>query len=330
MKPNQLSIDDIKARLFIPDVWRMLQLPGEPGKCCKSPFREERKPSFSVFDDGRRFRDHASGDAGTVIDFIQLALNVPLNEALDWARKQCGEEGVPLRPHKPAAATAVKPSPKLRQAKQGELEALAALRGLSLVTLADAQERGLLAFADVWGRVAWLVCDPGGRIAEGRRLDGKPWEAFGSMPERKCHAWGGQKNWPVNLEDSQHCTKLVLVEGGPDVLAALEILRRESKADAVGVVGILGASNTRLDEKALPFFRQKMVRLFPHADDAGRKAARTWARVLVDAGAARVDAFDLSRLMRSDGKPGKDLCDLVNISPECRARWQKFQREVMP
>jgi hypothetical protein len=338
MRDEPLSIDEIKARLFIPDVWQMLNLSGKPGKSCTSPFRPDNKPSFSVFQDGQRFRDHATGDAGTVIDFIQRALDMTLNEAIQWAREKCGGP-VDVPPPMPAAilkkpdarpgnATTPK-APRMRPAAPGELEALTALRGFSVETLAEAQRRGLLAFASVWGHAAWLVCDPGGRIAEGRRLDGLPWYAYGSMPARKCHAWGGHKSWPVNLEQAAKCSKLALVEGGPDAIAALEIMLRE-KAEDVGVVALLGAANTRLDAAALPSFRGKIVRLFPHADEAGQRAAREWARTLREAGAARVDAFDLSGIVRTDGQPGKDLCDVLNISPGCRAELAKFQGGMMP
>lgn len=341
MNPDKLPIETIKSRLLIPEVWRRLELPGEPGKCCASPFRPDKKPSFSVFQDGQRFRDHASGASGSVLDFIQLALKLPLDAALQWAREQCG--GVSVVPTVRSASRGVeagqkatpgpvraKPCPPLRQGSAAELQALAALRGIPVITLAEAQSAGLLAFAEVWGRAAWLVCDPGGRIAEGRRLDGLPWEAYGSMPARKCHAWGGQKNWPVNLEQAARCPKLAMVEGGPDALAALEFVRREGVVDTVGVVAMLGAANTRLDAEALPFFRGKQVRLFPHVDAAGRTAAREWGRVLVEAGAARVDAFDLSGLECRDGRPGKDVCDLLNIAPECRGRSPKFQGRIMP
>ena len=90
MKADEISIEEIKARLDIPTVWRLLSLPGEPNKSCTSPFRQDRHPSFSVFDGGRRFRDHASGEAGMVIDFICLALDAALPEALAWAREKCG------------------------------------------------------------------------------------------------------------------------------------------------------------------------------------------------------------------------------------------------
>ncbi len=337
MRAGEIGIEEIKARLSIPEAWRLLNLPGQPGKSCMSPFREDRHPSFSVFAEGRRFRDHASGDSGTVIDFIQLALDVPLPEALAWAREKCGGATSPLAAQSNTARKpAGKPrggapkSPALRPARAGELEKLAEMRGYSLETLAAAQAGGLLCFADVWQRVAWCVCDPCGRIAEGRRLDGLPWDAYGAMPVRKCHAWGGGKSWPVNLEAAARFPKLAFVEGGPDVLAALEIVRREGAADAVGVVGMLGAANTRLDAEALPFLRGKLVRLFPHADEAGRRAAREWARVLREAGAARVDAFDLSGIVRRDGQPGKDLCDLLNIAPECLEQETKFQGGMMP
>ncbi|HBJ88147.1 MAG TPA: hypothetical protein DDZ88_30690 [Verrucomicrobiales bacterium] len=332
---DELSIEEIKARLSIPEAARLLGLNWQPGKSCVSPFRPDKHPSFSVFQEGRRFRDHANGDSGTVIDFIQKALDVPLKEAIQWAREKCGGAALPVpiaagaAMKKPAGDAKAKPPPKLRAARPGELEALAALRGFTVETLADAQRRGLLAFASVWGRVAWCVCDPGGRIAEGRRLDGLPWEAYGSMPARKCHAWGGQKNWPVNLEEAAQCSKLALVEGGPDALAALEIMRREGAAD-VDVVALLGAANTRLDAAALPFFKGKVVRLFPHADEAGQRAAREWALALRDVGAARVDAFDLRGIVRRDGQAGKDLCDVLNIAPECLEKLAKFQGRMMP
>lgn len=332
MKAEPLSIDELKARLTVSDVWRMLQLPGEPGKSCASPFRPDKKPSFSVFDDGRRFRDHATGEGGDVLDFIAVALKCGSAEAIQWAREHCGG-AVPSRAagaHERPKEAKPKPPPKLRPGTDAELEDLSERRGFAIETLRDAQARGLLAFADVWRRVAWCVRDPGGRIMEGRRLDGELWEAFGEMPARKCHAWGHGKTWPVNLDAAAKLPNVALCEGGPDLLAALEIVRHEGKAESVGVVAMLGAANTRFDAEALPFFRGKHIRIFCHADEAGWKAAKAWARALVDAGASRVDAFDLSGLVRLDGQPGKDLADLLNIAPNCRAQWRKFNEEVMP
>jgi hypothetical protein len=40
-----------------------------------SPFRDERNPSFSVYDEGRRWKDHGNGDRGDSFDFYQRATN---------------------------------------------------------------------------------------------------------------------------------------------------------------------------------------------------------------------------------------------------------------
>jgi hypothetical protein len=94
-------------------------------------------------------------------------------------------------------------------------------------------------------------------------------------------------------------------------------------------VGVLGAANHHLAPAALAQFKDKSVCLFPHVDDAGRDAARSWARQLKQAGAARVRAFDLSRLVLVDGTDGKDLADVARVSAECLERERKFL-EVMP
>jgi hypothetical protein len=53
-----------KEELPIPALWHLLNLAGKPGKSCKSPFREDRNPSFSIYDDGRKWKDHATGQGG--------------------------------------------------------------------------------------------------------------------------------------------------------------------------------------------------------------------------------------------------------------------------
>jgi hypothetical protein len=329
---SPLSIDELKERLNIPAVWRMLALPGKPGLSCVSPFRQERRPSFSVYEDGRRFKDHATGEGGDVLDFIALALGGASSaDALLWARQQCGEAAQLAATQETKPSLPAKPSkwPALRAGTAQELAALAVLRGYAVETVREAQRLGLLAFADQWGRVAWCITDSSGRICEARRLDGKPWPAFGQMPERKCHAWGS-KSWPVGLEAAASCSKLALVEGGPDLLAALEIIQAEGKTESVAVVAVLGAAAGRFCPEALPYFRQKEVRIFPHADEAGMRGCKAWALALRDAGAAKLDAFDLAGILRKDGQPGKDLCDLLNASSECLKQWPKFNGEVMP
>lgn len=50
----------------------------------RSPFREDRKPSFAVLHDGRYFKDYASGTQGGSWNFCTLAKP-------DWAKKRIAE-----------------------------------------------------------------------------------------------------------------------------------------------------------------------------------------------------------------------------------------------
>jgi hypothetical protein len=61
-------------RLPIPVLWERLGLPGQvSGNCTvRSPLRDDdRHPSFSIFADGRRFKDHGTGESGDSFDFYQ-------------------------------------------------------------------------------------------------------------------------------------------------------------------------------------------------------------------------------------------------------------------
>ena len=82
------SIEEIKARYTIADAWRDEGCPGEPGRSCKSPFRDDKHASFSVYDDGRKFKDHADDCGGDVLDFIAKARGCTPAEALAVARER--------------------------------------------------------------------------------------------------------------------------------------------------------------------------------------------------------------------------------------------------
>jgi len=71
---NQDSLKSVIAELTIAQVWQKLDLPGKipngNGVVC-SPLRQDRHASFSVFNGGRRFKDHATGESGDVFDFFK-------------------------------------------------------------------------------------------------------------------------------------------------------------------------------------------------------------------------------------------------------------------
>jgi len=103
---------------------------------------------------------------------------------------------------------------------------------------------------------------------------------------------------------------IVLVEGIPDFLAAHQIVIEEGRQGCVAPVSMLCAS-VSIAEPALPLFKGKHVRLFPHADEAGVKAAKKWSQQLKAAGVAKMDCYDFARVKVAPNEHVKDLCDLI-------------------
>ncbi len=85
MTISPITITEAKDRLTIPTLWRIMSLPSDPpardGVYC-SPFREERNPSFSIFANGTRFKDHATGESGDAITFYAMARGIENREAV--------------------------------------------------------------------------------------------------------------------------------------------------------------------------------------------------------------------------------------------------------
>jgi hypothetical protein len=314
------DISDIRLRLPIADAWRALNLPGSPAKSCSSPFRDDRNPSFSVYHEatGDRWKDHAEGCGGDVLDLIEKTKGCTTAEALIWARSILGiDQQADRRPDGKRKWT-----PDLKRGTPEQMQRLSTLRGFSMQGLEEASRRGFLHFTTMAKQEAWAVTDRRRQVIELRRLDGQKWAAYGALPERKAHCVGSGKSWPVGIEEAEDFDKCALVEGAPDFLALHTFMWGEEKED-IAPLGVLGAASHRLAPEALAKLRGKLVCLYPHADEAGAAAAKAWARALRDAG-AKVTAFDLSGIVRADGRPGKDLADVCCIDYDCFERERKF------
>ena len=159
------------------------------------------------------------------------------------------------------------------------------------------------------GHECWILTDSSNRCVEARRIDGKLFPAVGTLAERKSHSLkGSSKSWPVGLlpggfEESwleQHCRKILLVEGGPDYLAACQLIA-ESGEENVLPVAMLGAGAT-ICQDALTYFAGRNVTVVGHPDEAGLAAAIRWGQQIKAAGG-------IVRVVRL--KKG-DLCDIVS------------------
>ena len=317
---HHLTIEEAKARLRIPDLWARHDLPGKPSKSCRCPWRDDQHASFSVSEDGLLWNDFAAQEGGDAIDFLARLCQLDSKAACKLFLELAG--GAPLAPArftaspKPSAPTPrPKPSlPPMEPGTRAELEALARLRGIGLPGLVWASERGVLRFATLHGFRAWIVTDGEQVNAQARRLDGQPWAHIDAKAWTLPGSWAA---WPLGIREAADFLAIALCEGGPDFLAAhffalFEQASHHAKRDVQSApVGIMGAAHG-IPADALPLFAGKRVRLFPHADEAGQKAAARWAEQLTSVGAS-VDAFSFTGLRRADGQPAKDLNDCLNL-----------------
>lgn len=329
MKKPTPNIAELKARLRIEDVWRMLHLAGEPATCCKSPFRpDEKHASFSIYAEGTRAKDHATGETFDVVDFLKKALDCDAAGAVRWMREKLGE-GCEL-PHPSATRGKMKkarPWPAMRRGTAEELEALARRRVLPVGALRLADERGFLHFGEQWGHAFWCITDAARRCCELRRADGELWPGFGDIPPRKAHCYG-DKTWPVGLTEAEAFSKLLLVEGVGDFVAAHAVIDGESRAADVAALCCLGAA-VRLTPEAAQRLAGKRVRIIPQMDEPGQKAARQWAQSLHAAGVA-VDGFALVGIVDAAGAPIKDLGDVFAKASAASIRANPQLLEICP
>jgi hypothetical protein len=314
------QLDAAKSRLSIADAWRALGLPGEPRRTCCSPFREDRHPSFSIFADGRGWKDFATGEAGDVVSFVKCATAGTDAEAIRRVLDLAGGNVSPVAlaprqgpsksvavPYDGLAALDLQPPTLVEVLALAELRHWPTFAGLEL-----AARRGLLRMADVRHRGethrAWIFTDDARHSAQALRLDGEPWPGDGHTFKSKTLRTDADH--PPGLADIVACDRraVLICEGEPDALAALLLSWVEDIADKVGVVCLAGASKP-LPPAVLEKLRGRRCRVLRQTDPAGHKAALAWAESSHADGIV-VDLANLDGRTRADGKTAKDLADL--------------------
>ena len=289
------ALEQIKAGFTVTDAWHSLKLPGTPGTSCKSPFRADESPSFSVYDNGHRWKDHATDKGGDVCDFVAAALKLTLSDAARWLLEQVGSRTTARNWPKVKAPTQAKPKPQeqrsplalpaLDKGTVSELSQLQRLRGFDCFAgIQMLIDRGQLAFATMRDGAesprCWIITDSAKRNANARRLDGKPWQSLPGQPKAKTLA-GSQAAWPMGAPRIHKSTMILFCEGTPDLLAAATWAAFKLFTwEAVAMPGRM-----RIHSEALPLFKGKQVYIFAHNDTAGLDAARTWGEQLTEAGA---------------------------------------------
>ena len=266
-----------------------------------SLFRQDEHPSCERY--GETIKDRSTGETFDVIAIYAWWKGISNADAIKELR-----ETVPSIASKPRS----KPEPfKLIippiHYSVDEADLVAKIRGLSLSGVDFAGFLGTLGFGKVAGFDCWILTDADGKLAEARRMDAEKFPAVGSLGERKSHTLRGScKSWPLGMNPPgikvPEKLPVWLVEGGPDYLAACDVLVHSKKEFLP--VAMLGAGQS-IHADALPFFRGRHVRILGHPGEAGLKAAKTWRKQLMGAGATvraqQLDGYDLNELVTLKG-----------------------------
>jgi hypothetical protein len=223
----------------------------------------------------------------------------------------------------------------LRKASRAELQQIADSRNIDHRVVEFAQDLGTLRVGEVCGYLSWVLLDASGLCAEGRRLNRKPYPAVINervqLGERKAHTLrGSRKDWPVGLLPSAEYRKAVeailVVEGGPDYLAALHFATKQGKRGILPAA-ILGRGQglRGLHPDALEHFRAHRVRICPHNDSDGLGIAHAlrWSKQLQQVG-CEVDFFVFNGLRKADGSPAKDLNDCTQLAPQSMGKLEEL------
>jgi hypothetical protein len=199
-----------------------------------------------------------------------------------------------------------------------QIRVIATDRGLDPAAPEIARRLGCLKVGYVSGYDSWILTDPAGWNAEARRFGRWIYPAYGELSERKAHTIRhSTKSWPVGLGINQTLVEkaslIIIVEGGPDLLAAWHFIYRTKRWDVLPI-SILGRAVHGLHVDALALLKGKRVKFFPHVDpdDGALKQIELISEQLRAIGCWS-SYFDLTGFRTRGGKRVKDLNDLARL-----------------
>ena len=184
-----MKIEEPKDRLTIPALAAQLFPVWKAATSCKRPWGEDNHASFSVFDNGRRWKDHASGERGDAVDFLARALGLSPEDGIRRFVEMAGgghrEPTAPLQQAPRASTPAPGGDSEDKKAKRAgwpaleilspeEEQTVSTLRHLPPAGAQWAARDGALRGATVDGHRSWVILSACRRNAQARRLDGEP------------------------------------------------------------------------------------------------------------------------------------------------------------
>ncbi|HKC00452.1 MAG TPA: toprim domain-containing protein [Terriglobales bacterium] len=205
-----------------------------------------------------------------------------------------------------------------------DLQLLSQSRAIAVDALRIAAERGFIySFDDKLNGRCWLYTDQRLRCGLRRRLDNMPFRlSNGSQCKVTCCP-GSDMRTPIGYQEAEGFPSLGIVEGAPDALALLAHAWASSVETHISPI-CMPSAGASFTDSSLGYLQNKRARIFIDNDDDGRKAANRWAAHLQRANVA-VDGFIFTGLFTTDGRPVKDLNDLLKVDYDS---WEQFRSQV--
>lgn len=197
-------------------------------------------------------------------------------------------------------------------------------RAIGIEATRIAARRGLLySFDDKLNGRCWLYTDQRRRCGLRRRLDNKPFRlSNGSQPKVACCP-GSDMRRPIGYQEAESFPYLGIVEGAPNALSLLAHACASGVETHVAPI-CMPCAGANFTESSLAYLQNKRARIFIDDDKAGQEAAERWAIQLQQANIV-VDGFSCAGLLRTNGRPVKDLNDVLEVDYES---WERFCEEI--
>tara|TARA_Y100001963_G_scaffold14207_2_gene17730 strand:+ start:4161 stop:5816 length:1656 start_codon:yes stop_codon:yes gene_type:complete len=244
-----MEIEEMKDRLPMPQLMDRLGIGEEfQRRSCRSPFREERKPSFGIFEhDGRWFwKDHGVNKSGDEISLIMEAKGFDKRQAIEFYRELVG------------AREATK-SITVKKLDQSKIDEISLWRGYKPLTVELLSDRGLLVNID--GQVAIPVKAGREMMGYHKRFSDGRW----------MYSPKGTPALPLIIEPVRDAASTIVFESQWDAFAYIDLA---GWPEHQRIVVTRGAANAaKLQGKTVG-----PVILFLQNDEAGEK----WAHQCCD------------------------------------------------
>ena len=317
------DINSILSRLTVYDIAKHLGIPLIHKNPQRSPFRQDRHPSFSVFNNGKKWKDHATGESGGIVDFYRMARPVSRDQAFREIINIFGTQCHSRR----ASKSRQRAIGQIQVGKGcinipefswdiGKAKILSAQRGYNIDALKFAYDCGCFGFCDYYRQNAWMITDNAALAAQVRRLDGKPWNAGNKAITIK----GSNAIYPIGIAAARSHNYVCMTEGSTDFLACFHFAYVNDLEKMIAPISMLGA-NQHIGNEFLPLFNGKDVLIIPDHDKAGHKALRKWGDAI--SGYARtVSYFDFGKCQDTGLPHAKDLCEFMQINAD---QWESIR-----